>query len=108
MSQIIEQCDNTAERLMAVGRWDEARNEYISCRSLEASELTLRVATLEWRRDCAQYIAKNLYEPCPLQYFIQDITSRYDSFAAEWMVRNYQGIKIVESNGAYNVIRRNG
>lgn len=108
MNHLIERCDEAAEHLMRAGQWNEARELYIDCRSLEASELTLRVSTLEWRRDCALYINKTLDEPIPIDDFVQDITSRYDSFVAEWMVRNYHGVKLVRDGDTYNVIRRDG
>lgn len=106
MDYLIENCDKEAERLMQIGRWNEAKEIYIACRSLEASELTLRMATLNWRRDCAQYISKTLDEPMPVDTFVHDITTRYDSLVAEWIVRNYQGIKLVQEGDIYNVIRR--
>lgn len=80
MNHLIECCDEAAEHLMRDGQWDEARKTYITCRFLEASELTLRVATLEWRRDCAQYISKTLDEPTPIDTFVQDIATRYVLF----------------------------
>ena len=108
MNNSIERCDDTAEHLMRTGQWNEARNEYVACRSLEAPELTLRIATLDWRRDCAQYIDKTLDEPTSLDHFVHDITTRYDSFVADWIVRNYHGIKLVRDGDTYNVMRRNG
>lgn len=108
MNYLIDCCDEAAEHLMRNGRWNDAREKYIDCRALETSELTLRVATLEWRRDCAQYISKMLDEPTPIDTFVQDITTRYDSFVAEWIVRNYHGIKLVRDGDTYNVIRRDG
>lgn len=107
MNHLIESCDAAAEYLMRTGQWDNAREEYIDCQYLEASELTLRVATLEWRRDCAQYISNTLNEPVRIDDFIQDISTRYDSFVAEWMIRNYQGIEITLDGDTYNVARRN-
>lgn len=106
MNHLIERCDETAEHLMRTGQWNEAREEYMACSSLEASELTLRVATLEWRRDCAQYISKSLDKPTPIDDFARDIIARYDMFVAEWIVRNYHGIKLIWDGDTYNVIRR--
>ena len=106
MNHLIECCDEAAEHLMRDGQWDEAIKTYITCRFLEASELTLRVATLEWRRDCARYISKTLDEPTPIDAFMHDITARYDSFVADWIVGNYQGIALIQEGNTYNVIRR--
>lgn len=99
--------DAKAELLMQRGQWDEAASAYRSCLPLEPSELNLRMATLQWRRDCAQYIDRVLEAPIPLPVFRQDILDRYDTFVADWIVQSYRGIQLVPDGNTYNVVRRN-
>ena len=80
---------------------------YHSCLPLEPSELNLRMVTLQWRRDCAQYIDRVLEAPIPLPVFRQDILDRYDTFVADWIVQSYRGIQLVPDGNTYNVVRRN-
>ena len=100
------QCGKT-EYVMQRGQWDEAASAYRSCLPLEPSELNLRMATLQWRRDCAQYIDRVLEAPIPLPVFRQDILDRYDTFVADWIVQSYRGIQLVPDGNTYNVVRRN-
>ena len=76
MNDLITHCDEKAERFMRNGQWDLAKETYIGCHCLAASELTLRLATLEWRRDCALYIERTLDRPVPFDVFMRDISSR--------------------------------
>ena len=99
--------DAKAELLMQRGQWDEAASAYHSCLPLEPSELNLRMATLQWRRDCAQYIDRVLEAPIPLPVFRQDILDRYDTFVADWIAQSYRGIQLVPDGNTYNVVRRN-
>ena len=92
---------------MQRGQWDEAASAYRSCLPLEPSELNLRMATLQWRRDCAQYIDRVLEAPIPLPVFRQDILDCYDTFVADWIVQSYRGIQLVPDGNTYNVVRRN-
>lgn len=83
-------CDARAELFMQKGMWSEAEKAYRSCSQLEPSERNLRMATLQWRHDCAQYIDRTLNEAVDLSDFKQDILDRYDSFVADWILQNYQ------------------
>lgn len=103
---ILKATDERCELLMQRGEWDAAVAEYSSCPVMEPSETTLRMATLELRRDCAQYIAKTLNRPVALEDFMQDIKAHYDSFVTKWIMHNYQGIRLVPDGSTYNVIRR--
>lgn len=99
--------DAKAEQLMQNGQWNEAVEVYHSCHQLEPSELNLRMATLQWRQDCAQYIDNTLDEPVSLSDFRQDILNHYDSFVADWILQSYRGIQLIPDEGTYNVARRN-
>lgn len=99
--------DAKAELFMQKGLWDEAEDAYRSCIRLEPSELNLRMATLQWRHDCTQYINRTLDEPVSLADFKQDILDRYDTFVADWVLQSYRGIRLVPEGSTYNVTRRN-
>ena len=106
MNDLITHCDEKAERFMRNGQWDLAKETYIGCHCLAASELTLRLATLEWRRDCALYIERTLDRPVPFDVFMRDISSRYDAFIADWISQNYLGIKTFWNGNTYCIARR--
>lgn len=104
---VIAISDARAEFFMQTGQWDEAASAYNACVQLEPSELNLRLATLQWRHDCAAYIDRTLDKPTDIQDFKQDILDHYDSFVADWILQSYRGIQLVPDGNTYNVVRRN-
>lgn len=104
---VIAISDARAEFFMQTGQWDEAASAYNACVQLEPSELNLRLATLQWRHDCAAYIDRTLDKPTDIQDFKQDILDHYDSFVADWILQSYRGIQLVPEGNVYKVTRRN-
>ena len=89
---------------MRSGLWDAARQEYLSCSQLEASEINLRMATLLWRKDCAKYaLDLLLVEPMRLEEFRSRLLTNYDEYVTQWILQDYIGIRLVPDSTSYLV-----
>lgn len=91
---------------MRSGQWDDARQEYLSCSQFEDSEINLRMATLEWRRDCAEYVLDFLNEasePMQLEKFKKQLLANYDEYVTQWILRDFLGICLIPDGGEYFV-----
>lgn len=104
-SHSINECDSLAEHFMVNGKWEDAVAEYQDCQSFEPSELNLRMATLEWRKDCAQYV-HNLVLSCgklSVADLRQKLLENYDEFVAKWILQEYRQIVFVPDKATYSV-----
>lgn len=104
----LDECDSVAEQYMRNGQWDEAADQYQTCSDIEPSERTLRMATLEWRKDCAQHV-HNLADNCgklTVAELRQYLIDNYDEFVTKWILQEYRGIILVPDGETYRVERR--
>ena len=102
----ITECDAKAEQLMRTGLWDDARQEYLACSQFEASEINLRMATLEWRQECAGYVLELLNEvsePMQLEKFKKQLLANYDEYVTQWILRDFLGIRLIPDESSYLV-----
>lgn len=79
---------DTAEMLMAYGRWDEAETALRkACQS--QADLTLRLAQLEWRRQCVAFaLTLDLDDD---EVAKQTLENNYDCYVADWVLNSYKG-----------------
>lgn len=96
-----------AERMMRLGRWQDAENALrrcSECGSLSAADFNLSAANLEWRKQCAA-AAADLVACCgmSLSTFRNKLIAEYDEYVVEWLLREYRGIRLVPDGGTYIV-----
>lgn len=79
---------DTAEMLMAYGRWDEAETVLRkACQS--QADLTLRLALLEWRRQCVAFASTlDLDDDEGAK---QTLENNYDCYVTDWVLNSYKG-----------------
>lgn len=93
----VESCLDRAEALMAAGRWMEAESIIRECCPIQA-DLTLRLAQLEMRRECARYAHVMLMQ-CGgkadgIQSYKQALSTleeKFDYYSALWVLTKYKG-----------------
>ena len=90
-----------AERMQRLGRWEEAASIFADCLSEELisqADFNLSMNELKWRRDAAAFAA-GLIEgnggSLPVERFRQRMEAEYDQFVAQWLLREYQGFRMV-------------
>lgn len=102
----LEDTDLRAEQLMQYGKWQEAAEAYHFCSDIEPSELNLRMAVLELRKECSQQIHKVIVDNggilniADLRQYLLD---NYDTFVMKWILQEFRGILLVPNGTSYNV-----
>lgn len=84
----IDEAFSRADRLMADRRWDEAES-IIREFGYNRSDITLRMAQLEWRKMCIEYADELDWEELGRSGVRTELVKRFDIFAAEWVMDNY-------------------
>lgn len=105
----VGQTDDEAERFMRQGKWDEAEEAYKSCQCFEPSETALRMAVLNWRKDCASFSDKLLLHldgEIDVAEFRKALLAHYDEYVAKWILQEYRGIVLLPNGDSYTVARR--
>lgn len=109
LKSTIEDSDDKAELFMKRGMWEEAEDVYYSNTDYEKSEVTLRMATLQLREECAKHAESFLSEHpsgIAVSSFKQELLDNYDEFVTAWILQDYQGISLIPNGCSYYVKRR--
>lgn len=92
---------------MQNGEWENAMRIYHANGEYAASEMVLRMATLQLRKEGCDFVNSLLsqYEDgLEASAMLSIITELYDQFVATWILEKYNGIKLVRNGNATNVI----
>lgn len=81
---------NTADTLMALGKWEKAET-VIRTYCTDNADLTLRLAQLRWRKDCAEYASTLDLDALGEDGVKQALANNYDVFVADWVINEYKG-----------------
>lgn len=109
---IVESADKEAllgesERMMRLGRWDDAGDALAECRKrglISAADYNLSSANLEWRRRCAaSAIALASGSGVPLAEFRAALIEEFDAFVVDWLLQECRLIRLVPAGCGYIV-----
>lgn len=81
---------NLADTLMASGRWSEAES-IIRTHCIDQADLNLRLAQLEWRRQCADYASGLDLDALGEDGVRVELVGNFDMFVADWVINEYKG-----------------
>lgn len=97
---------------MCMGHWEDALALYTDCYiagNMSMAEKNLRVATLEWRKDCAEYaigLLRSQDDGMELRDFKRLLQTQYDDYTTQWLLKEYQKISLVQVSNTYIIQRR--
>ena len=85
-----------------LGKWQEAERALRECMSLGllyGADFNLSLATLEWRKACAEE-ARSLLAPGSMdaETFRRELSFRFEPFVVEWLLREYSGLRLAGSS----------
>lgn len=79
-----------ADLLMASGRWAEAESALRGA-CLSDADLTLRLAQLQWRKECAEYASGLDLDALGENGIYSELVTNFDKFVADWVINEYKG-----------------
>lgn len=99
----LEYCDNRAEQFMCMGRWEDVSALYTDCfisGNMSAAEKTLRMATLEWRKQAAK-LSLNLIDThggqVPVSYLRGTLLAEFDEYTTQWVLQEFRGLLLSQN-----------
>ena len=81
-----------AEDHMRAGRWEEAELDLSDVCS--SADLFLRMAQLQERKSCAEYLDEAGEDDIPYSQIHATLFSRWDKYTAEWALTEYKSRRI--------------
>lgn len=79
-----------ADTLMVLGEWEKAET-VIRTYCTDNADITLRLAQLRWRKECAEYASMLDQDALGEDGVRQALTDNYDGFVADWVINEYKG-----------------
>lgn len=79
-----------ADTYMAAGAWETAESlirEYCT----NQADLNLRLAQLEWRRQCVEYASGMDWDELGEDGIYSELVTNFDKFVADWVINEYKG-----------------
>lgn len=86
----VENTAKKADLLMASGRW-AAAEAALRGACLSDADLTLRLAQLEWRRQCTEYASGLDWDELGEEGVKNELVGNFDMFVADWVINKYKG-----------------
>lgn len=97
---------------MQIGQWEDASALYTDCfisGSMSAAEKTLRMATLEWRKQAAK-LSLNLIDThggqAPASYLRGALLAEFDEYTTQWVLQEYQGLLLSQNENGLIIQKR--
>ena len=99
----LEYCDDKAEQFMQTGHWEDASALYTECfisGSMSAAEKTLRMATLEWRKQAVK-LSLNLINThggqIPVNCLRETLLAEFDEYTTQWVLQEFRGLLLSQN-----------
>ena len=97
---------------MCMGRWEDVSALYTDCfisGNMSAAEKTLRMATLEWRKQAAK-LSLNLIDThsgqVPVSYLRGTLLAEFDEYTTQWILQEYQGLLLSQNENGLIIQKR--
>lgn len=88
---------------MCMGRWEDASALYTDCfisGGMSAAEKTLRMATLEWRKQAAK-LSLNLIDvhgsQIPVNCLRETLLAEFDEYTTQWVLQEFRGLLLSQN-----------
>lgn len=97
---------------MRTGRWEDASALYTDCfisGGMSSAEKTLRMATLEWRKQAAK-LSLNFIDvhggQIPVNCLRETLLAEFDEYTTQWVLQEFRGLLLSQNENGLMAQKR--